>query len=734
MAALDKLPTEILHMIAGFLTIRDNINNIVLDQKALASLARVNTRLRDAFDSILWKTNKDHLAHEGDEDTYYPRSAILWAARRNRIDILEKASKYNLPLGLTRCGGPLHSAAVLGHDAAVRWLLDHGVPTDSGTSRKTFPENTHKARDTVPVYYSPLWAAIQAGQESTALILLSRGANIWFRRSYTPGIEFPEAAIHHAAFYGCTAVVEHLVLTMGIDVDELDSNLETPLNHAMKQPDNKDMIETLLELGADIDKELGSELPLTTAIIATNFDNAMSFLDARPRVNLSNTGPGSISPLAAWASYMPSSGWVSDDKPTPFEHSELFWKLIACGADVNAPCNELDTPLGIAIQRSNAIAIRELIIGGADIEKCTGDRQLKPIDLIWDLGDRRDIAIKGAILVAAGARLDVSSRVNSTTPLEEAASYKGGQPILRSFLCSASRQSFRDGYLDEVFQFCLESRRYESAKILKDHGASSQGAKKAVYNWAQDLARGYLDDPFHQALSFCLDFQFSHDEIGNVFAIALECRNLEICHLLLDRGLLSLSKEPRPWLHMAARHGSFSLTRRLCRAGMDINALDDCFETPMMAALLANHTNLADLLFDLGADPFHPRPDAGCRQLQNSDLEIISPFEYAMRFPCDHGYARRWWQDSPPELRPTEDLYTSRIISRGEDYFAFLFFDSLRRSAGSSSKDTGEQPTHRQVTAGAEEPSTLRIKILSAVKRLANPLEVVDYDLGWSGI
>ncbi|KAI1650596.1 ankyrin [Daldinia loculata] len=748
MAALDQLPAEISHMIAGFLTIRTETGDIVADQKALASLTRVNTRLRDAFDPILWKTNAVFSAPDGPDGRRYPRSAVHWAATKNRIDILEKAYKYNLALGIACNGAPLNSAARLGQDAAVCWLLDHGVPTDPRTSGEISSGHHSNARKAVPYFHSPLYTAIKMRQESTALTLLSRGANMWFRRRDAPEDKFREAAIHSAAFYGLPAVVKHLVLTMGIDVDELDRKLETPLNHAMRQSDNEkatNMIKTLLELGADIHKEQDSELPLTTAIQCRNFSSAMLFLDARPRVNLSNTGPGSMSPLAECALWVGEDHVFlsdEDDKVILSEQRQLFQKLIMRGADVDAPCNGLDTPLGIAIRRGTNTAVHELIIGGADIEKCTGGRQLKPIDLIWDIEDTIDIAIKGATLVAAGARLDVPSKADSKTSLERAVSYNRydgieGQPILSALLCSAGRQSFRTGYLDELFQYCLEQRLYEPAKILMRHGASSQGAKKAAYDWAHEIICSPPDDCSQRILSFCLDFQFSNDEIENLFTEALNSEGEEYCHFLMDRGLLSFSKEPRPWLHLAVKYDNFSLTRRLCRAGMDINALDISSETPMMVALEAEHYAIVDLLFDLGADPFHPRPDVECRRSQDWYYfrKIISPFEYAVRRPRYHELARRWWRDSPLEFITQEDLYTPRVLTTND--YCERFIDRLRQYTRSGSKDT-ERPTSRPTMRNAEEQIRFKEKISIAREEVwvtcRDTLEddILKEDWGWT--
>ncbi|KAI1806630.1 ankyrin repeat-containing domain protein [Daldinia bambusicola] len=643
MLALDKLPTELLHTIAGYLIHRTSTGQ-------------------------------------------YIKSPVCWAAVRNKIDILEKALKYGLDLGTAYSDSPLHCAARRGHDAVVNWLLDHGVPVNPTAS-----QDPNGSRYIVPTIHSPLYTAIRARNDSTAKILLSRGARMWFREENTPEAEFKQAAIHIAAYYGLEETVLFLVMVMRVDVDEFDMNFKTPLDYAVRRAYNGPMIRTLLELGAATRTEQSPQLPVTTAIEWGNFANAMTLLQAGAEVNMSHTSLGILSPLGACALYIRGYTTRAGSEPGLSEQKHLFRNIISNGADVNAPCDGLETPLGIAVRRGSATAVYELIRGGADVEKCSGDDQLRPMDLIWDIEDLRDITIKGSILVAAGARLDVpcigGSRIaaGSRSSLENAISGFGTEDsaiILDAFLCSADRRSFHDRYLDEFFESCIKRRLDGPAKILMDYGASSKGAKDAAYIWASEIVRGLIPDDDHRELLFCLDFRLSFEQIQSLFESALEAKDEVRCHLLLDRDILSLCKADKRWLHMAAEFGCFSLTRRLYRAGMDINALDDDFETPMMAALRADYSTIADLLFDLGADPFHPRPYAECRRSQSLSTEIISPFEYAVRnLHCE--YAEKWWMDSHAVSLPLEDLAIPCVLSRAESSASFI--NRLRHFARSSS-------------------------------------------------
>ncbi|OTB09720.1 hypothetical protein K445DRAFT_323700 [Daldinia sp. EC12] len=724
MASLDKLPTEILQAIAGYLTNNTESGKVILSQADLASLALVNSRLYSVFDPILWKAS---IECPLPIERYNWESPVHWAVFRRRIDILEKAFKYHLDLGTARTGSPLHCAARWGHDDVVSWLLDHGVPVNPAVSQEH-----HGTRYIVPFIHSPLYAAIQARKDATALLLLSRGAHVWFRAETAPEDEFRQAAIHAAAYHGLVGTVKYLVMKMGINVDEFDRELETPLNYAMRRPDNAVVIETLLALGAATKTEQSPQLPLTTAIVWGNFTNAMTLLKAGTEVNISRNGPGIISPLVACALYIQGNIRMSNNEAMLSEQKWLFQKIISCRADVDAPCNGLDTPLGIAVRRGSATSVYELIRGGADVEKCSGDDQLRPIDLIWDLENPTEIAIKGAMLVAAGARLDVLTTGESRTSLENAILYLDTQDSaipLNALLCAADQRSFHDRYLDKLFQTCLVRRLHGPAKILMNYGASSRGAKEAAYNWANEIVCGRIPDHSHHELLFCLSFQFSDDQIESLFESALYSKDEERCHLLLDRGVLSLSKEPKQWLHIAAGFGSYSLTRRLCRSGMDINALNDDFETPMMTALRASYSTIADLLFDLGADPFHPRPDARCRRSNSFHTEIISPFEYAVRY-FEHEYAEKWWLDSQPESLPTEDLPIPRVLFQGD--LCADFIEKLRSSTETSPEDTMTSLSLSPANTNNAEFVRFHMKILGIRRRIARGVggDIMDHDWG----
>ncbi|OTA59095.1 ankyrin [Hypoxylon sp. EC38] len=697
MANLDTLPPEILLIIArfcGYVLSGQDILEITLAHRDFASLALVNRRLRNIFDPILWRFNARYGVY--DENTLPTVSAVYWAASRNRIDILGKALKYDHPLGLYLRKDPIHRAAANGQNAACAWLLDHGVPIDYTPSERVDVDSPFPIRpwprDHVSPDCSPLFTAIMKRKESTAILLLNRGAKFQFKTQ-----ALMNSALHSAAIFGLTAVIEYLVKAMGVDVNLLDCQRFTPLYYAVQRRHNCKTILTLLNLGADINAEHNFQLPLTKAIMMGHFSNAMLLVDAGARVNPINTNRDTLSPLivCTWS----EDKYDTVDDPKYFEaatqQTEVLRKLIAKGADLNGSFGG-ETPLCTAIEEGTIFALFELLKAGADITKPREVDGMTPFDLVWRVNDLVDTLIaKASLLVAAGARLDTPSPdKHGNTHLEHAIDYCIGEDPrpLDAILRLATNQNMYPGYLDELLEFCLLSRYLGPAKMLVYHGASFPETRDHAFSWASQLNQE--PDSGHEAFSFCLDF-LSKNQLKFLLRDALCTGNERHSQLLISRGALSLPEDEDPWLHLAARAGSTALVRRLISAGMDIDALDDNFETPMMAALKCGETEVAEALFEVGADPFHPRPSAECRKMPNMSTQILSPFEFAIREnrPID---IRKWWMDSFPDYRPKEEIYIPRVLDHGPWICRFLkFLRSQSDNDSSGYKDEDMESTQR---------------------------------------
>ncbi|KAI1092703.1 ankyrin [Rostrohypoxylon terebratum] len=688
---LDSLPTEILILTA--LHFGD-----VLDRRAtqytLASLALTNRRLHDVFNPMLWKYNGIHGTQEESDNSVL--LAPCWAAARNRVDIFEIAAKFRHNLGSFLRNDPIQVAARNGHDDAVSWLIDHKVPlecilceridVDSPFPVRPWPENH------VSPVYSALHTAIKAGQESTSMLLLARGAKYRFRNSNN--MKF--SALHAAALHGLPVLVRYLIKTLGIDVNEPDQSGLLPLHYAVSRRHNQETLQVFIDLGADIHTEVHHRTPLSKAVTEGYNSNAITLLKAGARVNPIRDDVES--PLIMFA----GESYHLMHAPESILLSSVLGHIIHRGAILDKPYRG-DTALCSAVEKGSASAIYELLKAGANVHAPRPRDGKTPFDLLWtadrilaglhnhdntDYDAMEEFTDKAKLLMAGEARIDDTMFQNSSadaysirTQLRTAVDIclRGVSRPLYELLRHAGRRNLRDGYIDKLFETCLEEEWAVPAKILRTHGADSELKNQLALAWAGQILERDEEGSETEAFSFCLEF-LHKKQIESLFLMGLQRpldRN-DKCGRLVDHGALSSWKktgEFKPWLHLAASRGDLPLVRRLVIYGMDVNALDQNFATPLVAALQNLQREVVDFLYEFGADPFQPRQDAECRQVRrDSPTQIMSAFELAIR--QDYlPHIRKWWLKTPPESRRTEDVYIPRVLYHGHWYQHYLHDD-----------------------------------------------------------
>ncbi|KAK8040981.1 hypothetical protein PG994_013988 [Apiospora phragmitis] len=186
---------------------------------------------------------------------------------------------------------PLHLAVLNGHLETVRFLLDRGVNVDAISNRIGMPGLAYKTLIPVPhvervilgkfelqIAVTPLVLATHYGEYDTTKLLLQHGASVQLRRSLPTRLL--RATILHLLdnlprSKKTCQFVEMLVRRKYALVDAPDPGSLTPLARAAAIEDGGPMMETLKELGADVN------------YVILTMGAGQSILDACIRGNLS---------------------------------------------------------------------------------------------------------------------------------------------------------------------------------------------------------------------------------------------------------------------------------------------------------------------------------------------------------------------------------------------------------------------------------------------------------------
>ena len=143
-------------------------------------------------------------------------------------------------------------------------------------------------RSSEPTY--DIWSACISGSVDNVQVCLDRDASI----NHVFGFDGDRVTpLHWAAIYGKSEVVRFLV-ERGADINGLTHHGMTPLVCVCRYGHSKEVIPTLIDLGADILRPHENMTPLAWAIHG-NIDMARCLLDHGAPVD--NGGPGMASPL-----------------------------------------------------------------------------------------------------------------------------------------------------------------------------------------------------------------------------------------------------------------------------------------------------------------------------------------------------------------------------------------------------------------------------------------------------
>lgn len=171
---------------------------------------------------------------------------------------------------------PLALAAALGLDSMVNFLLDHGANIEKAGKglcvcadgynlfELRFPPDENRGGTDEPEYimgdengfaWTPLHFALCRGHESTAMLLLERGAN---PRETCPCESGPWNALHTATRLNQRKVIDYILKNKLVDINDRGHEGLTPLLIAYYE-EHYSLVDLYVERGADIKAVWGSQ-------------------------------------------------------------------------------------------------------------------------------------------------------------------------------------------------------------------------------------------------------------------------------------------------------------------------------------------------------------------------------------------------------------------------------------------------------------------------------------------
>lgn len=337
------------------------------------------------------------------------------------------------------------------------------------------------------------------------------------------------------------------------EVDSTDANGATPLHFAAGFGPGQEVVNTLIDLGADVDRRAVFDLSLLNDIDVYRVDYEGFFIEG-------------TTPLH----------WAAGHNP----NLDVTKSLLDAGADINARNEEGDTPLSWAVARNpNPDVPLALLDAGADI---SARNELGESTLIWAGANSIDVIMA---LLDAGA--DVRERArNGFTVLHVAAYHNLDPDVITALLDAGSDINAPDEQFNglPIHWAAGFNSNPDAIKVLLDAGSDLSARDKF-----------YKGTPFHWAVGFN--------------------QNPDVFMTLLDAGsdINAITGDGLTALHMAARTNySQEVIKALLDAGSasDINARDDAGLTPLHMAARENFSpEVLLLLLDSGADPTARTPD-----------------------------------------------------------------------------------------------------------------------------
>lgn len=398
--------------------------------------------------------------------------------------------------------------------------------------------------------------------------------------------------LHSAAMNNAVAMVKY-VLDLGFDINDKDNNGWTPLCYASRYSENVEIIELLLESGADV-KTVAIDGKSLLHLVAFNSKLSVVHYVLGLGFDINDRDKNDWTPLHYAAKFNPNV--------------EVLKFFIGLGANIKAVSTDGLTLLHVVATNSSVSVVNYILsfdfdINGIDVLGWTPlqyavryNQNTDAIKLLLEVGaDAEVVSPEGWNLVHLAAvnnifvtdyvlslGLDINSKdAEGLSPLQYAVRYGDNIRIVKLLVDSGA-----------------------DVKVLTSKGASL-------------LHLAVLNNIFMTAYVLSLGFDVnSTDEVGwtPLHTAAVNTKNGGMINLLIDSGahVKALAADGKSLLHLVAFNSEKSVVETILSLGLDINGLDEYGSTPLQYAVRYNENiEVIKLLIASGGDIKAVTPEGG---------------------------------------------------------------------------------------------------------------------------
>ena len=530
---------------------------------------------------------------------YLHRDLLIGATSSGLTEVLDILFQIGLPVDeLTPYNKtPLMSAVRFGQCETVAFLLDRGANINGQTNKPKADEgddhgdsgSDYSEEDDHASWYkfkhrSPLYCALEAGQEKVAKLLIERGADTSYWQDEDTSLS------ELAAKHGFSDILGLLGCKDEFHCDKIVDD-DTLLTSAAGRGDIKS-VRYLLQNGVDVNmKSVGGETALTSVIQFAYLPRVLEvvklLISFGADINAKNASSQTPLSLACSRNFYQvaelllefgcETGSIYGDSFSPLHYAsennngKLAEILLQYGADANVKDDKM-TPLHVAASSSGILAAQVLIKHDADVEVVN---LLGETPLAVAAGHGNLPMIK--LLIESGANVHTQDKRRRTPLILALCNMRylefedAGLAVVRYLLNRGSSVNATDVYGRSPVHYVNPSATREFFDLLLHHGA--------LVNVPDENG----ETPLHFAAS-----------VGSSSSI----------EWLLEHGanVRAVDRENRTPLHTAAYEGRRSCVELLIQHGADVHVTDNKGWLPLHLTSFSGGVDVAGLLVENGSD------------------------------------------------------------------------------------------------------------------------------------